>query len=196
MAATEKELEPIVAATRRPNNALCGAADVGVRVGKVINHYKVARHFVTTIIERAFRSLKSVDLRVRPMHHRRADRVRAYVLLGMFAYYVEWHMRQTLAPLSTTTTRRLPNDSAPRWCRRSSARPRHAPRPPANAPPTPSPCTASERCSRTSRRQPPNTMQVADGDATFTLLTEPTSGQTRSFGQWCTVRTARRGLDG
>ena len=50
-------------------------------------------------VERAFRSLKSVDLKVRPLHHRRADGVRAHVLLCMLAYYVEWHMRQKLVPL-------------------------------------------------------------------------------------------------
>ena len=50
-------------------------------------------------VERAFRSLKTVDLRVRPIHHRLADRVRAHVFLCMLAYYVEWHMRNKLAPL-------------------------------------------------------------------------------------------------
>jgi hypothetical protein len=49
--------------------------------------------------ERAFRSIKTVDLEVRPIHHRLADRVRAHVLLCMLAYYVEWHMRQALAPV-------------------------------------------------------------------------------------------------
>jgi hypothetical protein len=49
--------------------------------------------------ERAFRSLKTVDLKVRPIHHHLADRVRAHVLLCMLAYYVEWHMRQALAPV-------------------------------------------------------------------------------------------------
>jgi hypothetical protein len=47
--------------------------------------------------ERAFRSLKTVDLKVRPIHHHLADRVRAHVLLCMLAYYVEWHMRHDLA---------------------------------------------------------------------------------------------------
>jgi hypothetical protein len=47
-------------------------------------------------VERAFRSLKTVDLEVRPIHHRRARRVRAHVLLCMLAYYLEWHMRQAL----------------------------------------------------------------------------------------------------
>ena len=50
-------------------------------------------------IERAFRSLKTVDLKVRPIHHRTADRVRAHVFLCMLAYYVEWHMRRALAPM-------------------------------------------------------------------------------------------------
>jgi transposase len=50
-------------------------------------------------VERAFRSLKGVDLKIRPIHHRLEDRVRAHVLLCMLAYYVEWHMRARLAPL-------------------------------------------------------------------------------------------------
>jgi transposase len=47
--------------------------------------------------ERPFRSLKTVDLQVRPIHHRLPDRVRAHILLCVLAYYVEWHMRQLLA---------------------------------------------------------------------------------------------------
>jgi len=50
-------------------------------------------------VERAFRSYKSVDLKVQPIFHRLADRVRAHVFLCMLAYYVEWHMRQALAPM-------------------------------------------------------------------------------------------------
>lgn len=50
-------------------------------------------------VERAFRSLKTVDLHVRPIHHREPDRVRAHIFLCVLAYYVEWHMRQDLAPL-------------------------------------------------------------------------------------------------
>jgi transposase len=49
--------------------------------------------------ERAFKTLKSIDLRVRPIYHRLAQRVRAHVFLCMLAYYVEWHMRRSLAPL-------------------------------------------------------------------------------------------------
>jgi len=50
-------------------------------------------------VERAFRSLKTVDLKVRPIYHRAEDRVRAHVFLCMLAYYVEWHMRSKLAPI-------------------------------------------------------------------------------------------------
>jgi transposase len=50
-------------------------------------------------VERAFRCLKTIDLNVRPIHHRLDDRIRAHVFLCMLAYYVEWHMRQKLAPI-------------------------------------------------------------------------------------------------
>ena len=231
LAATEKELEPIVAATRRRNDPLRGAADIGIRVGKVINHYKVAKHFVTTItdesftfrrdedkiadeqqldglyivrsnveseqfdatqtvraykdlakVERAFRSLKTVDLKVRPIHHRRADRVRAHVLLCMLAYYVEWHMRQALKPLLFDD-----HDPAAAEQQRASVV-QKAKRSPA--------ARAKAARKRTGDDLPvhsfrtlladlgtltANTMQVADGDATFTLLTEPTPVQKRCF---------------
>jgi hypothetical protein len=61
---------------------------------EVVRAYKQLSH-----VERAFRSFKSVDLKVRPIHHRLADRVRAHVFLCMLAYYVEWHMRKWLAPM-------------------------------------------------------------------------------------------------
>ena len=50
-------------------------------------------------VERAFRSVKTVDLEVRPIHHRLAGRVRAHIFLCMLAYYVVWHMRKALTPL-------------------------------------------------------------------------------------------------
>jgi Transposase DDE domain len=50
-------------------------------------------------VERAFRSVKTVDLKVRPIFHWLDERIRAHVFLCMLAYYVEWHMRQKLAPL-------------------------------------------------------------------------------------------------
>ena len=148
LAATEKELAKIAAATARERRPLRGAAKIGERVGRVANKYKVAKHFEMTItenffeyahkhqqiraeaaldglyvirtdvpaeqmsaeqtvrnykslsvVERAFRSIKTIDLKVRPIYHRKTERVRAHVFLCMLAYYVEWHMRQALAPL-------------------------------------------------------------------------------------------------
>lgn len=146
--ATEKELDKIVAATRRDRQRLQGADKIGLRIGRVLNKYKVGKHFdleITetsfafsrkqdqildeaaldgiyivrtdvpeedlsaqdtvrvykslSVVERAFRTMKTIDLKVRPIHHRKEDRVRAHVFLCMLAYYVEWHMRQKLAPL-------------------------------------------------------------------------------------------------
>jgi transposase len=59
----------------------------------------VATYKSLSTVERAFRSMKSVDLKVRPIYHHQAERVKAHVFLCMLAYYVEWHMRPALAPL-------------------------------------------------------------------------------------------------
>lgn len=124
-------------------STLKGKDKIGVRVGKVINKYKVAKHFVLDIkdhdfdfhidmekvaeetaldgiyvlrtslteeristedivrnyknlsqVERAFHSMKTMDLKVRPIYHRLENRVRAHIFLCMLAYYVEWHMRE------------------------------------------------------------------------------------------------------
>jgi Transposase DDE domain len=148
LAACEKDLAKIQAATTRPRNPLRGQDKIALRVGAVLGRRKVAKHFRLTIsedsfdfarnaaaiarekdldgfyvlrtsvpegdldagatvlaykslarVERAFRSLKSIDLEVRPVHHRLAGRVRAHVFLCMLAYYVAWHMRRKLAPL-------------------------------------------------------------------------------------------------
>jgi transposase len=148
LAATEKQLEKIAAATQRRKRPLRGKQYIGLRAGKILNRYKMGKHFQLRIeedsfhyqrktaniereenldgiyvirtsvkkevlssqqvvasykslsgVERAFRSLKTVDLQVRPIHHRLPERVRAHILLCMLAYYVEWHMRQLLAPL-------------------------------------------------------------------------------------------------
>ena len=67
------------------------------------------------LVERAFRCIKTVDLHVRPVYHRLADRVRAHVFLCMLAYYLEWHMRQRLAPMLFDDT----DKAAPLAARRS-----------------------------------------------------------------------------
>ena len=144
--ATVAALEKV--ARRVATGRLRGRAEIGLRVGRVVNKYKVAKHFTLTItdtafrfarrdaamateasldgiylirtnvpatqmsadetvrnykglsqVERAFRSLKTIDLHVRPIHHRVADRVRSHIFLCMLAYYVEWHMREAWRPL-------------------------------------------------------------------------------------------------
>ena len=144
--ATEKELEKVCAMVER--GTLKGKDKIGVRVGKVINKYKMAKHVVLRIqdknfsfefdeksiaaeaaidgiyvirtcvskktmtkedavrnyknltnVERAFRSLKSIDLMVRPIRHRTEDRVRAHIFLSMLGYYVQRYMLEALRPL-------------------------------------------------------------------------------------------------
>lgn len=151
LAATERNLDKVKA--RVDAGKLSGADEIGVCVGKVINQYKVAKHFELDItdtalswsrkadsiaaeaaldglyivrtslpaeqmdsascvrsykslaqVERAFRSIKTMDLKVRPIHHRLENRVRAHIFLCMLAYYVEWHMREAWRELMFADT--------------------------------------------------------------------------------------------
>ena len=144
--ATEKQLTAI--RERVVAERLMGTDKIGLAVGKIVNRFKMAKHFELTIgersfsfsrrteaieteaaldgiytirtsvkeeqlsaadtvraykklgsVEKAFRCLKTTDLHIRPIFHRLSDRVRAHVLLCMLSYYVEWHMRQALAPM-------------------------------------------------------------------------------------------------
>jgi len=146
--ATEQELDKIVRATLRAKRKLRGKDAIGLRVGRVLDKFKVAKHFqleITessftyrrdedkiaaeaaldgiyvvrtnlpeatmsaeevvrsykglSVVERAFRSCKTMELLVRPIHHYLPERVRAHVFLCMLAYYLEWHLRERLAPL-------------------------------------------------------------------------------------------------
>ena len=146
--ATERELDKVVRATQRPKRTLKGKDTIGLRVGRVLNKFKVAKHFqleITetsftyrrdedkiaqeaaldgiyvvrtslpasamdaedvvrsykglSVVERAFRSSKTVELLVRPIYHYLPERVRAHIFLCMLAYYLEWHLRDRLAPL-------------------------------------------------------------------------------------------------
>lgn len=139
--ATAVELQRVRAMVER--KTLSGSDRIGLRAGRVVNKYKVAKHFEIQIeahrfdfriredqvkseaaldgiyilrtplaaremdsaqvvrsykslaqVERAFRSMKTIDLKVRPIHHRLADRVRAHIFLCMLAFYIEWHMRE------------------------------------------------------------------------------------------------------
>ena len=148
LAATEQALGRIVREVARRTKTPLSAAEIGQKVGRVINRHKVGKHFEVHIadgqfrsqrrheaivqeaqldgiyvirtsepetqlsaeeavrgyknlaqVERAFRTLKGLDLRIRPIHHRNETRVRAHIFLCLLAYYVEWHMRRALAPL-------------------------------------------------------------------------------------------------
>jgi len=68
--------------------------DKALAAERVVGAYKDLAH-----VERAFRSLKTVDLHLRPIHHWLAPRVRAHVFLCMLACHVEWHMRERLRPM-------------------------------------------------------------------------------------------------
>ena len=84
----EAELDGIyVIRTSEPEGPSWSAADT------------VRRYKSLAQVERAFRTLKGIDLRVRPIFHRTPDHVRAHIFLCLLAYYVEWHMRRALAPL-------------------------------------------------------------------------------------------------
>jgi len=138
-----------------PAGRLAGAGKIGIRVGKVIGRYKMAKHYTLTItedtfsftrnteaitaeaaldgiyvirtsvtpeqmnpakvvatykslsrVERDFRSLKSIDLDLRPIHHYTETRVRAHVFICMLAAYLVWHLRQAWAPLTFTDEHR------------------------------------------------------------------------------------------
>ena len=69
------------------SDAACGTDDV-------VRSYKQLSR-----VERAFRTLKGVDLEIRPIRHYLERRVRAHILLAMLAYYVQWHLREAWAPL-------------------------------------------------------------------------------------------------
>jgi len=149
--ATAAELDQVRAMVARKR--LRGADQIGVRVGRVVNQYKVAKHFELMIedhrfafrirddevakeaaldgiyivrtplaeaqmdapevvrsykalsdVERAFRCLKSMDLKVRPIHHRLAERVRSHIFLCLLAYYIEWHLREAWRELMFADT--------------------------------------------------------------------------------------------
>lgn len=99
------------------------------------------------VVERAFRSLKTVDLELRPVYHWTAPRVRAHVLLCMLAYYLEWHMRQSLAPIlfddhdpmareaqrTSPVAKAKPSDAAREKAKSKQTDPAHGPRLPVHS---------------------------------------------------------------
>lgn len=143
----------------------------------------VRRYKSLAQVERAFRSLKGMDVRIRPIHHHTEDHVRAHILLCMLAFYVEWHMRRELAPLlfqdeelSQDRTRRDPVASA--QCS-ASAQAKKMARVTADGFPVHSFETLlrelATRCRNTCR------IPAESSGATFQQLTQPTPLQARAF---------------
>jgi len=65
----------------------------------VSSSYYEGRACALAHVERALRTLKGVDVRIRPIRHRTEEHMRARIFLCLLAYYVEWHMRRAWAPL-------------------------------------------------------------------------------------------------
>ena len=171
--ATDSELAKITAAVTA--GRLVGAGAIGIRVGKTIGRYKMAKHYTLTItgdeftytrnqsaidaeahldgvyiirttvpatqmspdkvvatykslarVERDFRSMKSIDLDLRPIHHYTETRVRAHVLICTLAAYLVWHLRQAWAPLTFTDENRPEPADPVAPARRSTAADRKA----------------------------------------------------------------------
>ncbi len=97
-------------------------------------------------VERDFRSLKAIDLALRPIHHYTETRVRAHVFLCMLAAYLVWHLRHAWAPLPspTSTGPNPPTPSLPR-----NAHTQRTPKHPGKPTPTVNPCGPSNPCSPT-----------------------------------------------
>ncbi|SRR6266404_4734307 len=134
-------------------------------------------------VERAFRCLKTVDLEVRPIHHRLAGRVRAHVFLCLLAYYLEWHMRQALAPILYDDHDRPAAEAARASIvapaqRSKAARRKAASKRTADGLPVLSFRSLLAELATFTR----NTMAPAEHpDATFILYPTPTDIQTRAF---------------
>jgi transposase len=230
LVATEVNLEKIKA--RVDAGKLVGREEIGLRVGKVINQYKVAKHFELTIgdntftfarksdaiaaeaaldgiyiirtsvsaaqmdapqcvrnykalanVERAFRSLKTIDLKVRPIHHRTADRVRAHIFLCMLAYYVEWHMREAWRELmfaDTDQRAKATRDPVAKALRSKAALAKVARHTLDDGTPVHSFATLLEELA-TIVRNTCRTPKAGPDAPTFEILTTPNSKQQRAF---------------
>lgn len=167
----DSELDGVYVVRTSEPKRLCSAEDT------------VRRYKSLAQVERAFRSLKGMDLRIRPIHHHTEDHVRAHILLCMLAFYVEWHMRRDLAPLlfqdeelSQNRARRDP--VAPAECS-ASAQAKKMDRVTADGFPVHSFQTLlrdlGTRCRNTCR------IPAESSGATFQQLTLPTPLQSRAF---------------
>jgi len=133
-------------------------------------------------VERAFRCIKTIDLEVRPIYHRRADRVRAHVMLCMLAYYLEWHMRKDLQPIISKTMIRPRLQSARRSIVAKAERSDAADKKAATKRTHDGLPVHSSDAARRSGHRHPNTMVMAHSpEATFVLYPKFTPLQERAF---------------
>jgi transposase len=143
-----------------------------------VRHYKSLAQ-----VERGFRCFKGIDLRVRPIHHRIEDRVRAHLFLCMLAYYLEWHMRSALAPILFTDEEldhdRRHRDPVAAAEPSSSAKKKKAARVTDDGLPVHSFDTLLQALATRSRHR--CKMQSDKSGSTFSQLTKPTPLQSRTF---------------
>jgi transposase len=129
-------------------------------------------------IERDFRALKGPDLKIRPIHHRREDRVRAHVFLCMLALYLEWHLRQAWRELTFADEHPPERPDPVAKATRSTAADRKAA---TKTTSTGHPAHTLRDLLADLATQTRNTIRVADSPATFTKLTQPTPLQARAL---------------
>lgn len=164
--AAEAALDGIYILRTTVDSQACPAADV------VRSYKQLAR------VERAFRTLKSVDLEVRPIRHYREDRVRSHVLIAMLSYYVEWHLRQAWSELLFTDEQTpMPADPVTKAQRSEHAKRKDRLQRTENGQIVHSFGTLMRELALRAR----NTRRIADTDAIFTDLTKPTPIQQRAL---------------
>jgi hypothetical protein len=139
----------------------------------VVHAYKQLKE-----VERDFRTLKGPELEIRPIHHRREDRVRAHVFLCMLALYVQWHLRHAWRELTFADEHALQRADPVAKATRSSAADRKAATKTTTAG---QPVHSVRGLLAELRTQARNTIRVADGRATFTKLTKPTPLHARAL---------------
>jgi transposase len=129
-------------------------------------------------VENAFRTLKSIDLEIRPIYHYREDRVRAHVLLAMLAYYVEWHLREAWAELLFIDEQTpIGTDPVTKAQRSEHAQSKDRSKRTASGEVVHSFSTLVRELALRAR----NTRRINDTEATFTEVTKPTPIQQRAL---------------
>ncbi len=149
-----------------------------VAAGKLGAEELVRSYKLLAGVERAFKTMKSIDLLVRPVHHRLADRVRAHIFLCMLAYYVRWHLERAWAPLLFRDEDKPRSDDVVAPARRSaSALAKARTQRLADDTPVHSFDSLLDQLATLTR----NTVRIPNTSATFEKLTNPTPLQARAL---------------